>query len=56
MKECALKGNLIAVNIRLYAMKVKNRVNIQDCENRIENSAVHWRSSGCLSSQAYCAL
>lgn len=36
MKECALKGNLIAVNIRLYAMKIKNKVNIQDCENRRE--------------------
>lgn len=35
MKECALEGNLIAVNISLYAMKVKNRVNIQGCENRI---------------------
>lgn len=35
MKECALQGNLIAVNISLYAMKVKNRVNIQGCESRI---------------------
>lgn len=35
MKECALEGNLIAVNISLYAMKVKNRVNIQGCKNRI---------------------
>lgn len=35
MKECALEGNLIAVNISLYAMKVKNRVNIQGCESRI---------------------
>lgn len=35
MKECALEGNLIAVNISLYAMKVKNRVNIQGCESGI---------------------
>lgn len=32
MKEHALEGNLIAVNISLYNMKVKNRVNIPDRE------------------------
>lgn len=41
MKECALEGNLIAVNIRLYAMKVKNRVNIQGCESRIIQQSIH---------------
>lgn len=36
MKECALEGNLIAVNISLHAMKVKkNAVNIQGYESRI---------------------
>lgn len=46
MKERALKGNLIAVNISLCAMKVKNRVNIPECESRIiQHCAV--RLSGC---------
>lgn len=38
MKERALEGNLIAVNISLYAMEVKRekkRVNTQDFESRI---------------------
>lgn len=35
VKERALKGNLIAVNISLCAMKVKNRVNIPEWEGRI---------------------
>lgn len=44
MKECALKGNLIAVNIRLYAVKVKNRVNIQGCKSKIirRSAATVW--------------